>query len=221
MASARGFTTGFRDLPDALPVFPLDAVLLLPGGKLPLNIFEPRYIRMVDDALASERLIGMIQPDPDDRDHPVTRLCTTGCVGRLVSFAETGDHRYLITLTGVIRFDVGSELPGRYGYRRVVPDFAPYLVDLDDEPAGSFDRAGLLAALQAFLAKKGIKADWRAIEELGDTELVTSLAMSCPLDAREKQALLTASDTATRAGVLIAMLEMAVLSSTEPGDARH
>src|SRR5208282_3940811 len=149
---------GYRkvgDLPGVIPVFPLDGVLLLPGGMTQLNIFEPRYLNMVDDAMSGERLIGMIQTDGGERARP--RLAHVGCVGRITSYSETGDGRYLITLTGVCRFVRGDELPTNTPYRQVIADFVSYAADLEPGEQGvEFERAPFLAILRRYLEQKGL-----------------------------------------------------------------
>lgn len=203
----------FEDLPEALPIFPLSGVLLLPKAQLPLNIFEPRYLAMIDHALKHERLIGMIMPREDAAgtrmgDSPVYPL---GCAGRIVSFTETEDGRYLITLQGLIRFDLKEELPIETGFRRVVPDYSNYRADLEQPEVEEdfFDRKRLLSNLQRYFDAKSISADWEAIEEAPGERLITSLAMACPFDSLEKQALLQAPDNVARAETLIRILEMA------------
>ncbi len=202
------FDPVYDQLPAALPVFPLPGVLLLPGGRLPLNIFEPRYLDMVRDALAGPRMIGMIQPSEEVDDVGAAPLYGTGCAGRVVAFSETEDGRYLITLAGLIRFEVARELDPRGGYRRVEPDFAPYRGDLEGD-SGSIDRARLLEALRGYLEAAGIEGDWGAIEGSEDEALVASLAMACPFDPREKQALLEARTLPERAETMTTILRMA------------
>jgi len=183
------------DLPEEFAVFPLTGALLLPGGQLPLNIFEPRYLAMVEDALATGRMLAMIQPDaarPKLSSGPA--LCRVGCLGRLSSFAETDDGRYLITLTGLIRFEVAEELEMRRGYRRVRGDFSRFAADRTPPDLRGFDRAGLLDALRHYFSHRGLSVNWEAIEAMADAPLVTSLAMACPFDPIEKQALLEAAN---------------------------
>ena len=150
------FDPGFDGLPQVLPIFPLPGVLLLPGGRLPLNIFEPRYVAMVRDALSGERLIGMIQPNEAAEDVGAAPTYSTGCTGRITAFSETDDGRYLITLTGLIRFDVARELPALSGYRRVMPDYSRFRGDLSDDPA-QIDREAFLEALGTYLDAAGIE----------------------------------------------------------------
>jgi Lon protease-like protein len=201
------------DLPLVIPVFPLDGVLLLPGGQLPLNIFEPRYLNMLDDAMSGERIIGMIQTRPNhgsDPDRP--SLAPVGCAGRVTSFAETSDGRYLITLTGVCRFRTGDELPARTPYRQVRADFAPFEPDLrEDGPGGTRTAADidrLLSALRRYLDHRGLAIDWTDAESAPSDALINSLAMALPFDPMEKQALLEAETIFERKATLTALLEI-------------
>lgn len=198
------------DLPPILPVFPLQGALLLPGGQLPLNIFEPRYKAMVEDAMGGARVIGMIQPKVKEKTQADDRpdLHRIGCVGKITSFTETSDGRFLINLTGVCRFDVKRELPLLRGYRRVEPDFAAYLADFDSPAEGAFDRPALVAALKDYLARNEFSADWKAVEDTCTADLVVLLAAMCPFTAIEKQALLEAPSAAERARTLTTLLAM-------------
>jgi uncharacterized protein len=206
-------------LPAEIAVFPLSGALLLPEGRLPLNIFEPRYLAMTEDSLAAGRMFGMIQPDPAaPRGETGPALYRIGCLGRLTSFAETEDGRFLITLTGMVRFRVAEELAMRRGYRRVRADYAPFQTDLEPAAPPALDRAALLAALRPFFRLRGIEANWEAVEQTADAELVTTLAMVCPFEVPEKQALLEAEAPADRAAMLIALLQMGA-HGTASGDA--
>jgi Lon protease-like protein len=200
------------DLPTEFAIFPLPGALLLPHGKLPLNIFEPRYLAMVDDSLAAGRMFGMIQPNAHAPRAPNgPSLYQIGCLGRLSHFSETDDGRYLITLTGVARFRVLEELPIRHGYRRISGDFSPFKADLSPLGGSSgLDRAELLEALKPFFHMHHIDANWEAIERMPEALLVTTLAMLCPFDDAEKQALLEAPTGADRAADLLALLRMSV-----------
>ncbi|HXT82174.1 MAG TPA: LON peptidase substrate-binding domain-containing protein [Acetobacteraceae bacterium] len=208
------------DLPTELAVFPLPGALLLPRGKLPLNIFETRYLAMTEDSLASGRMFGMIQPDSTAEALPTgPGLFNVGCLGRLSSFSETDDGRFLITLTGVIRFSIDSELEMRRGYRRIRADFSAYLGDLnlDPQPTG-IEREILVAALRAYFARRNVDANWDAIRRMPDETLVVTLAMVCPFEPVEKQALLEAPDEAQRAATLLALLQMGAAAPDEsPG----
>lgn len=199
------------DLPHSVPVFPLEGALLLPGGRLPLNIFEPRYLQMIDHAVASDRLIGLIQPSLDGalRDDATPELCNVGCFGRLTSFSESGDGRYLIALQGVCRFRVVHELAVKTPFRQC--RVTPFLTDLDEDRAASeVDRPALLKAFRAYLQANDLEADWESVSRAGDAILVNALSMMAPYGPAEKQALLEAADMKTRAETLIAITEMAL-----------
>ena len=210
--------------PEVLPIFPLPGVLLLPRGRLPLVLFEPRYLQMALDALGKRRVIGMVQtkgaePHPVRDDAPVHDI---GCAGRITQFSETDDGRLLITLTGIGRFRVVRELEGLRGYRRVKADFGAFEGDHKEGDGALADRPRLLGALGAYFRVKGLKADWEAVGKVDDQALVTSLAMICPLAAEDKQALLEANDGRERAELLTALLEMAAREGDgAPTDARH
>ncbi|WP_043338230.1 LON peptidase substrate-binding domain-containing protein [Belnapia moabensis] len=206
-------------LPTEIAVFPLSGALLLPEGRLPLNIFEPRYLAMTEDSLAAGRMFGMVQPDPAAaRGETGPGLYRIGCLGRLTSFAETEDGRFLITLTGMTRFRIAEELAMHRGYRRVRADYTPFQADLAPAVPPALDRRALLAALRPFFKARGIEANWEAVEQTADAELVTTLAMVCPFEVPEKQALLEATTPADRAAMLIALLQMGA-HGTPSGDA--
>lgn len=201
------------DFPDVIPVFPLAGALLLPGGNLPLNIFEPRYLAMAEHALATDRLIGMIQPDPASNPGDVRpALCKMGCIGRLTAFQETGDGRYAINLTGICRFSIEKEELPLNGFRQV--KFTISESDLDfgggNETVKLDDREGLIDTLRKYLAANGMDANWEAVEQTDDEMLVTALCMMSPYGPAEKQALLEADDLNTRAETLIAITEIAM-----------
>jgi Lon protease-like protein len=205
------------DLPLVIPVFPLDGVLLLPGGQLPLNIFEPRYLNMLDDAMSGERIIGMIQTRAGG-DHQRPALAPVGCAGRVTSFAETSDGRYLITLTGLCRFRAGDELPVRTPYRQMRVDFSPYEPDLREDGAGERTAADidrLLVALRRYLDHRGLAIDWGDAESAPSDALINSLAMALPFDPMEKQALLEAETIFERKATLTALLEIDAAASDD------
>lgn len=223
------FLTGFDALPASLPIFPLSGVLLLPRSRLPLNIFEPRYLAMVSDALGRQRLIGMVQPVTpggfagdgvsDGKGPPPVHR--TGCVGRIVSFTETGDGRVLLTLLGLCRFAIAEELaPAEGGYRLVRPDYAAFAHDMQAQTM-ELDRPRLLQALKGFLAAHNLAIDWKALEQLDDAALVGTVSMIAPLDPAEKQALLEAQDGTTRGKVLIGLLESSALLAQGTATPRH
>ena len=205
-------------LPAEIGIFPLACVLLLPRGKLPLNVFEPRYLALTEDSLRTGRMFAMIQPDPHapPSEHG-PGLYQTGCLGRLSSFSETDDGRFLITLTGLSRFMIAEELPNRNGYRRVRPDYSAYPGDLEltSDPTG-VEREALLTALRAYFTGQKFDANWDAIHRMPDEILVTTLAMVCPFEPAEKQALLEAPTDADRAATLLALLQMGAAGSDLP-----
>ncbi len=196
-------------LPDVLPLFPLSGVLLLPRGKLPLNVFEPRYLTMVEDAMGKGRLIGMVQPSTSEIQEPLPPLFHVGCAGRITSFTETEDGRFLIGLTGVCRFRITEELPIERGYRRAKPDWENFLGDIAEPDDTHIDRDKLMGVLHNYFKIQGISADWNAVQATNNETLISSLAMICPLAPNEKQALLEAQDLHARAEMLMALLEMA------------
>ncbi|KAF0135750.1 MAG: putative peptidase [Rhodospirillaceae bacterium] len=220
--SGEPFEIAFAALPRRTVIFPLAGVLLLPGGRLPLNVFEPRYLTMTLDALGSGRMIGMVQPRPekrgtqgieDSRVETLPRVYDQGCIGRIVSFNETEDGRLLITLVGVCRFRIQRELavaPG--GYRQVEVDYDPFQADME-EPARTtaIDRKRLLTCLKPYFTQHHITLNWKILDGFSDIALVTAIAMLCPFDVREKQALLEVPTVEERWQLLIALIEMDLL----------
>ncbi|MDE2466393.1 MAG: LON peptidase substrate-binding domain-containing protein [Alphaproteobacteria bacterium] len=198
-----------EDLPSTLAVFPLTGAVLLPRGQLPLNIFEPRYLAMVDAALAGNRLIGMVQPVEHESQTLTPQLCAVGCAGRLTGFRETDDGRYLITLTGICRFHVADEAKVTTPFRQITADYLSFAADLSP-PAetGAFPRTRLVSALKTYLAHRDMQADWESMANAPAEALVNALAMLCPFEPAEKQALLEAVDWTERVKTLIALLEM-------------
>jgi hypothetical protein len=209
------------DLADQIPVFPLPGALLLPRGQMPLNIFEPRYTAMVDDALRSgRRLIGMIQPDeahPGPEGKP--NLYKIGCVGRITQIAETGDGRYLLQLTGIARFRVEEELAVETAYRQCRVSYAPFIDDFTARKGeDAVDRKSLLRALSDFLKANDLKADWEGIENAPNEALVNALAMMSPYGSAEKQAMLEAPDLKSRAEILIAVTQIELAKKSTGGE---
>jgi len=198
------------DLPEVIPVFPLPGALLLPRGRLPLNIFEPRYLAMLDDALKTDhRLIGMVQPY-DGEDQP-PRLHAVGCAGRITSLSETDDGRYLIVLSGITRFRIAEEREGFAPYRRVHAGWTDFHSDLNGpESLSDFDRESFLVLLQRYLEAAGLSSDWDGMREAEDEMLINTLSMMCPLGVEEKQALLEAATLGDRAGALTALIQFAI-----------
>lgn len=214
------------DFPETVPLFPLSGALLLPGGQMPLNIFEPRYIALFDAAMAGDRVIGMVQPRADmltaagnvraaghDVDPP---LAEVGGLGRIVSFNETGDGRYIVTLAGICRFRLIEEVAAFKPFRQA--RIAPFLADLDEADEGaSVDRAALLRTFKAYLDANQMDADWESVQRATNHTLVNALSMMSPFGPAEKQALLEAADLRMRAETLIAITEMHLVREAEDG----
>ncbi|MAQ81663.1 MAG: ATP-dependent protease [Maritimibacter sp.] len=199
------------DLPDTIPVFPLPGALLLPRAKLPLHIFEPRYLAMLDDCMKTpHRLIGMVQPY-ETPGGTQSRLHQIGCAGRLTAFSETEDGRYLITLTGVCRFRVRDEIEGFTPYRRCEigwDDFSRDLGPAEHDPG--FDRSDFLGLLSRYFQEENLKTDWEAMREADDELLINSLSMLCPFEPEDRQALLEAPSLSTRRETLVTLIEFAL-----------
>jgi Lon protease-like protein len=212
---------GAADLPEILPVFPLAGALLLPRGQMPLNIFEPRYLEMIDDSLRDgHRLVGMIQPDPahpGSEDKP--NLFKIGCVGRITQLAETGDGRYVLQLTGIARFRVEDELKVATGYRQCRVSYVAFANDfIARKGEDDVDRKALLDALSAFLKANNLKTDWDGIESAPNEALVNAFAMMSSYGTAEKQALLEAPDLKSRAEMLVAITEIELAKTNSDGD---
>lgn len=205
----RPFHPALGEIDSSISVFPLPGAMLLPNGRLPLNIFEPRYLALVEDALAAGRMFGMIQPDglkPLVASGPA--LFGVGCLGRVTSFTETEDGRIVLSLLGVLRFAVVEELEMRRGYRRLKVDFSSYAADLGPVPDEvGLPRKVLLAALRGYFDRQNLTVDWGAIGEMDDPTLLTTLSMMCPFSPSEKQALLEAKSLSQQAEILQALLE--------------
>ncbi len=211
------FDPDFEDLPATLPIFPLTGVLLLPRGRLPLNIFEPRYLNMVSDALGGNRMFGMVQPAEAQAEESegIPNVYPTGCAGRMTHFEETDDGRFILSVRGVCRFGITEEVPTTRGYRRCAIDWTPYRGDLKKQDDVSIDRERLTAAVRTYFTAKGLEANWEAIEKAKNEYLVTSIAMLCPFDPSEKQALLEAPDLIARSELLTTIVEMAALDNSD------
>ena len=211
---------GPGDLPDVIPVFPLPGALLLPRGQMPLNIFEPRYMAMIDDALRGDRIIGMIQPDvrhTGSIERPV--LYKIGCAGRITQLAESGDGRYLIELTGISRFEVLEELATSTAYRKCRVNFGRFADDfIARKGEDAVDREALLRALRDFLKANKLSADWQGIDKAPNEALVNALAMMSPYGSAEKQALLEAKDLKSRAEILVAVTEIELAKAGGNGE---
>lgn len=211
-------TTKLPTLPDVLPVFPLRGVLLLPGGCLPLNIFEPRYLAMVEAALGTGRVIGMIQPLSEGSGE----LFQTGCAGRITEFSELPDGRYRIVLTGLCRFSAGDEIDSVNGYRRFRPDWSAYRSeDLERGECLKIDRVALKELLLGYFRNEDLSCDWDRLDRTPDEKLITALSMICPLGPREKQALLEAKDCQTRADLFVSLIRMSLREKMSGGEHCH
>ena len=209
-------------LPLTIPIFPLSGALLLPYGQLPLNIFEPRYVKLIEDSLGADRFMGMIQPQDNERETlgEDTSLFSIGCLGRITEFADPGDGRYEIVLSGVCRFSVAREPDKHRGYRRVETDYNLFRDDLDPNDTAITNRSSLLASLKNYFEQRNLDTDWDALNEVPDLVLVTTAAMGCPMKPEEKQLLLEAETLTKRAEQLQTILEMA-LHSIGSTAARH
>jgi Lon protease-like protein len=224
--TARAFLpTAMDQLPSEIPIFPLTGALLLPLGHLPLNIFEPRYVAMISDALQTpQRLIGMVQAADMNVSMGEAPVHGLGCAGRLSAFSENDDGTILVTLTGVVRFEIGEELPlASGGYRKIRPDYSRFATDLAPSLPSSDDedtlRVSIIDATKRYFEAKGFNTDWDGINGLGLVELITSLGMACPFDPMEKQALLEAESVEDRAKTLTQIMTMATLSDSVESNA--
>jgi len=210
-----------KDVPAHVPLFPLSGALLLPCGQMPLNIFEPRYLSMIDDAIASDRIVAIIQPRFDTNgqiekcEHP--QLCSVGTLGRITSLSETGDGRYIISLIGICRFRLLEEVAQKKAYR--LARIAPFLHDLSvDTGEDDVDRPALLESFRAYLEANELEADWESVEQVSNATLVNTMSMMAPYGPAEKQALLEAPDLKTRADTLIAITEIALARDNDGYD---
>lgn len=214
-------TFAVADLPDTIPVFPLPGALLLPRARLPLNIFEPRYLAMLDDTLKTEhRLIGMIQPVvlPEGRDDKPKKLHKIGCAGRVTGYQETEDGRYMITLTGISRFRITLTSEGFAPYIRADVDWGSFDRDLGRrEVDAAFDRPAFLEVLKRYFETAQLASDWDSLKEAEEELLINSLSMLCPFDPEEKQALLEAPTLSTRRETLVTLMEFALRGGAEDG----
>ena len=212
---------GPGELPELIPVFPLAGALLLPRGQMPLNIFEPRYLAMVDDAFRDgHRLIGMIQPDvAHSRSETKPALFSVGCLGRITQLAESGDGRYILELTGIARFKVIEEVEVLTPYRQCKVDYFAYADDfIARKGEEDVNRDALIDTLRTFLKVNNLKVDWEGVESAPNEALVNALAMMSPYGPPEKQAMLEAPDLKTRAEILIAVTEMDLAKKRTSGD---
>ena len=201
---------GYRkpaDLPQTIPLFPLTGAILMPRGVLALNVFEPRYLNMVDDALAGDRLIGMIQPSTGEEDAPVPELADVGTVGRITAFSETEDGRYLITLTGICRFDLGQELEAGTPYRQALVTYDQFEEDFTPARGERIDRDALVRSLKSYASLHGFQVDWDSVEQAPTETIINVAAQICPFDPAAKQALLESVALEERCQTLLALVE--------------
>ncbi|MCP3867579.1 MAG: peptidase S16 [Gammaproteobacteria bacterium] len=219
MTTQSPFFPSFEELPGTLPVFPLENVIVMPGAELPLNIFEPRYLNMIEDALKTHHMFGMIQPDTTSTEDP-RPLQVTGCAGRITAYSETTDGRILLSLTGMIRFDVLEEIPTIKGYRVVVPDWTRYASDLAQSSDKELDnRPYLTSVLEHYLKSQNMETDWDALKRVPDMHLVHAMATLLPIGPAEKQAILEAEEPRQRADLFLAALEISL--QQDSGMSRH
>jgi Lon protease-like protein len=200
---------GYRkpaDLPQTVALFPLNGAILFPRGVLALNIFEPRYLNMIDDVLGAERMLGIIQPATGEDDESIPELSDVGTLGRITSFAETDDGRYLVTLTGVCRFNYGRELDGK-PYRQAIVTYDDFADDFAISPGGTINRSKLISALRAYANLHGFQVDWSSVEQAPTETVINVAAQICPFDPAAKQALLESQTLEQRCQALIALVE--------------
>ena len=209
------FLPNFADLPSELPVFPLSSAVVMPGVQLPLNIFEPRYLRMVQAALATDHLIGMVQPlaqDTGEEGQPA--LHRIGCAGRITSYSETSDGRIVLVLTGLCRFEIEQEIAGRGGYRRVRPRWQRFAGDYTDDADTIADRKGFMGSLKAFCTQRQVEVPWDDIGKMDDGDLVNLLCAHLPLGPDDKQALIETVDLGERAALMRGLMDMSTLAGS-------
>ncbi|HYN77086.1 MAG TPA: LON peptidase substrate-binding domain-containing protein [Lamprocystis sp. (in: g-proteobacteria)] len=215
------FFPKFADLPAELPIFPLPGAVVMPGVQLPLNVFEPQYLNMVSDALAEAHLIGMIQPTSETLLNEVPEIHRIGCAGRITSYSETPDGRIVLVLTGICRFQVRAEVPGRHGYRRVAAAWERFAADCHDEPVMIADRNGFLRSLRAYCTLRGVEVPWDDVQKMPDGDLVNLLCAHLPLSPEDKQALVETLPSDERARLMRGLMDMASASSMDVAEHRH
>ncbi|MFW5724302.1 MAG: LON peptidase substrate-binding domain-containing protein [Halochromatium sp.] len=214
------FLQRFPDLPDVLPIFPLSGTVVMPGVQLPLNIFEPRYLTMVQAALASDHLLGMVQPRAREEDDP-RDLHRVGCAGRITSYSETNDGRIVLVLTGLCRFRILEELPTQEGFRRVRPQWQGFAQDLEDDEAGLSERDRFMGSLRAFCEQRGVEIPWDDIGKMADADLINLLCAHLPLEAADKQALIETVQLDARASLMRGLMEMSAHAVRQGFEQRH
>lgn len=215
------FLPKFSDLPLDLPIFPLAGAIVMPGVQLPLNIFEPRYLNMVADALKADHLIGMLQPRPDTNFDETPEIHQVGCAGRITSYSETNDGRIVMILTGVCRFQVAEELELRRGYRHVRPDWERFAIDYHAAEEELPGREDFMTSLRAYCTLRGVEVPWDDVGKMGDAELVNLLCAHLPLDPEDKQALIETVDLCGRGQLMAGLMDMASAAGAETIGQRH
>jgi Lon protease-like protein len=215
------FLPKFSDLPRELPVFPLAGAVVMPGVQLPLNIFEPRYLSMVRDALKADHLIGMLQPRPDTSFDEAPEIHQVGCAGRISSYSETNDGRIVLILTGVCRFQVAEELAIRRGYRRVRPDWERFAIDYHPSEEVLPGREDFMTSLRAYCTLREVEVPWDDVGKMGDAELVNLLCAHLPLDPEDKQALIETVDLCGRGQLMAGLMDMASAAGAGTLGQRH
>ncbi len=215
------FMPKFADLPAELPVFPLAGAVAMPGIQLPLNIYEQQYLNMIQDVLATDHLIGMIQPLIGQEDVEVPALHRVGCAGRVTSYSETQDGRVVIVLTGVCRFEVQGELEETRGYRRVRAGWSRFAHDFQPETGHLVNRERFLASLRSYVRPRGVEIPWDDLKAMEDLDLINLLTAHLPLPSEDKQALIETINLVDRAELMRGLMDMASASSVEGVEQRH
>ena len=215
------FMPKFSDLPTELPIFPLAGAVVMPGVQLPLNVFEPRYLSMVADALRADHLIGMIQPVSDTAFHETPEIHPVGCAGRITSYSETNDGRIVLVLTGVCRFDVCGELDMRHGFRRITAAWERFAIDFQEDESELANRASFLTSLKAYSQLRGVEIPWDDVEKMADAELVNLLCAHLPLESEDKQALVETLNLHDRAELMRGLMDMSSVSGVQTAEHRH
>ncbi|MEA3274206.1 MAG: LON peptidase substrate-binding domain-containing protein [Pseudomonadota bacterium] len=215
------FFPKYADLPAELPVFPLSGAVVMPGVQLPLNIFEPRYLSMVSDALAADRLIGMIQPLGDTSVDQTPEIRKVGCAGRITSYSETSDGRIVMVLTGVCRFQVQKELNPKHGYRCVEPDWEPFVIDFQESEGAMTDRESFITSLRAYTSLRNVEVPWDDVKKMEDADLINLLCAHLPLNPEDKQALIETIALGDRADLMRGLMDMSSVSCVETAEQRH
>lgn len=215
------FLPRFSDLPGELPIFPLASAVVMPGVQLPLNIFEPRYLNMVGDALSADHLIGMIQPLRDTQFDETPEIHRVGCAGRITSYSETNDGRILLVLTGVCRFDVRGELDVKRGYRRITPAWERFAIDFHEEESRLANRGSFVTSLKSYASLRGVEIPWDDLEKMTDGDLINLLCTHLPLESEDKQALIETLDLGDRAELMRGLMDMSSVSSVQTAEHHH